>query len=111
VLWDAVGTAVKCLNAVGQVGLEVYAVAASAASLVAFLFGGEFVPAGNVVLLASAAYNGYVAVNNFDYVKESVLYCTGDRANAPSAGSANGPDFPLPPIPPLGPSRVLVPLP
>jgi RHS repeat-associated protein len=105
--------AVKCMNAAGQVILELFAAASAGISLAAFIFGGELVPGGDILLLANAAYNGYLAINNLEYVKQSILYCTGDRATVPSAGNANGPDFPLPPLPPFGPSASLpqVPIP
>ncbi len=95
--------AVKCLNAAGQVVLEFVAVGSAAASLGAFLFGGELVPGLDVLLLLNAAYNGYAVINNYGYVQQSILYCTGDRRNAPDASNASGPDFPLPPVPPIGP--------
>jgi RHS repeat-associated protein len=101
----------KCLNAAGQVTLEIYAAGSAGTSLGAFIFGGELIPGIDVLLLLNASYNAYVALNNVEYVKQSILYCTGDRTTAPTGSSANGPDFRLPPIPPVGPVSPPIPVP
>jgi hypothetical protein len=108
---DVVPIVVKCLNAAGQTVIEVYAASSAGASAGALIFGGEFVPGVNLALFANTLYNGYVAINNYEYVQQSILYCTGDRATAPTAPNVSGPDLPLPPLPPIFPGPAPLPAP